>query len=80
MPSGGKLTQRYYAQQGIITEEMEYVALREQVREECTRNSAQHHRDRDAALGADHAGAVRREIAEDAPSCRRTSITPKWSP
>jgi len=31
---GGKLTQRYYAQQGIITEEMEYVALREQVREE----------------------------------------------
>ena len=31
---GGKLTQRYYAQQGIITEEMEYVALRERVREE----------------------------------------------
>ena len=82
--AGANVTQMHYARRGIVTPEMEFVAIRENQRLEAVR---------DAGLLAQHPGEsfgasiparitpefVRDEIAAAVPSCRATSTIPKAS-
>jgi len=78
--SGRNVTQMHYAKRGIVTPEMEYIALRETSGATRSRNrspGAPRRVVRGVTAEIHYPEFVRDEVARAAPSFRRTSIIPK---
>ena len=82
--AGGNVSQMHYARQGIITPEMEFIAIRENARREAVRDLDLLARHPGEAFGATLPEEitpefVREEVARGRAIIPPTSITPSWS-